>query len=273
MACNPMPKGGRESGSGVSGGQATVVSSLDHNRTNRNKPTKRNSYCGCFTLAGRSPNGQRTEYAKLNCKSWGCPYCGPRRARRYKHSIRAIAEELHLQRLLTLTLDPTRIEGDPVAYLRQSFNKLRTYFKRRFGVAPKYIAILEFHENGKPHLHVLIDRFVEQAWLTNTWEAVGGGRIVDIRYVDLHRVARYLAKYLTVDLLLSAPKGVRRVTCSRGIVLLTRTASPLRWRLLRANLPYLLSRLFRLAVAVRYDDYGDLIGFVVETLTSKGIKT
>jgi hypothetical protein len=242
-------------------------------RTNRNKPTRRKPYCGCFTLAGRSPDGQRTKYEKLNCKTWGCSYCGPRRARRYKHSIRAIAAELHLQRLLTLTLDPAKIEGDPVAYLRHSFNKLRTYFKRRFGVTPKYIAVLEFHANGKPHLHVLIDRFVEQAWLSHAWNAVGGGRIVDIRFVALHRVARYLAKYLTVDLLLSAPKGVRRVTCSRGIVLLTKTASPLCWSLLKTTLQYLHSRLFRLVVAVRYDEDGDLTSFVVKPLISKGMNT
>jgi hypothetical protein len=175
--------------------------------------------------------------------------------------------------LLTLTLDPNRIEGDPVPYLRQTFNKLRTYFKRKFGSAPKYIAVLEFHNNGKPHLHVLIDRYVEQAWLSQAWEAVGGGRIVDIRFVDLRRVSRYLAKYLTVDLLLSAPKGVRRVTCSRGIVLLARTASPLSWSLLKTGIQYLYSHLFRLVVAVRYDEDGAMTGFVVGTLIQKGMKT
>jgi hypothetical protein len=263
------PKGTNE----VSGGEAAGPSSLDHNRTNRNRPTKRKPYCGLFTLAGRSPDGQRTQYEKLKCKSWGCSHCGPRRARRYKHSIRTIAEELHLQRLLTLTLDPDRIDGDPVRYLRETFNKLRTYFRRKFGLAPKYIAVLEFHENGKPHLHVLIDRFIEQAWLSQAWEGVGGGRIVDIRFVDLHRVSCYLAKYLTVDLLLSAPMGIRRVTCSRGIVLLPRTASTLSWSLLRTGIQYLYSRLFRLVVALRYDDDGSLTSFFVGTLTSKERKT
>lgn len=66
---------------------------------------------------------------------------------------------------------------------------------------------------------------------------------MDIRFVDLLRVSRYLAKYLakylTVDLLLSAPKGVRRVTCSRGIVLLPRTVSPLSWSLLKAGIQIL----------------------------------
>jgi hypothetical protein len=74
-----------------------------------------------------------------------------------------VAEQLKLQRFVTLTLNPEKIEGDSVIYLRETFNKLRTYLRRKYGSAPKYIAVLEFHENGKPHLHVLIDRFIEQA--------------------------------------------------------------------------------------------------------------
>jgi len=234
---NAQHKSGQGSGDGVpGGGEAAVTSSLDLVKTNRNRPTKRKPYCGRFTLEGRSLAGQETQYQRLNCKSWGCAHCAPNRARRYKHAIRKIAEELELQRFLTLTLDPRKIEGDPVVYLRKTFNKLRTYLRRKCGCAPKYIAVLEFHENGKPHLHILIDRYIEQAWLSSAWDAVGGGRMVDIRFVDLHRVSHYLSKYLTLDLLLSAPKGVRRVTCSRGIVLLEKSRNGQSWTLLRANI-------------------------------------
>ena len=277
-ACPPNPYSQRKSGRGSggstpSGGAAAVPSSLDPIRSNRNKPTTRKPYCGRFTLAGQSLTSQETSYQRLNCKSWGCSHCGPRRARRYKHAIRTVADHLHLQRFLTLTLDPERIEGDPVVYLRETFNKLRTYLRRKYGCAPKYIAVLEFHQNGKPHLHVLIDRFVEQAWLSSSWEAVGGGRIVDIRFVDLHRISHYLAKYLTVDLLLSAPKGVRRVTCSRGIVLLEKSAKDRSWRLLRTNITHLYSRLFLLVVSLQYDEDGILANFVVSNQNTNERKT
>jgi hypothetical protein len=269
-ACPPISpsqhNSGQGSGDGVPGGGAAAVpSSLDPVRSNRNRPTQKPWYCGRFTLAGRSSSSLQTEYHRLNCKSWGCRYCGPRRARRYKHAIRATAEQLKLQRFLTLTLDPHRVQGDPVVYLRNTFNKLRTYLRRRFGSAPNYIAVLEFHQNGNPHLHILIDRFIEQAWLSAAWDAVGGGRIVDIRFVDIHRVSRYLSKYLTVDLLLSAPKRVRRVTCSRGIVLLERPAKAHTWRLLRATISYLYSRLFRVVVLQQYDEEGVLASFAVKT--------
>jgi hypothetical protein len=36
--------------------------------------------------------------------------------------------------------------------------------------------------------------------------------MVDIKLVDVHRVSHYLSKYLTKDLLLSAPSRCRRVT-------------------------------------------------------------
>jgi hypothetical protein len=267
-ACPPSQhKSGQGSGDGVpGGGEAAVLSSLDPVKTNRNRPTRRKPYCGRFTLAGRSPAGQETQYQRLNCKSWGCSHCGPRRARRYKYAIRKVAEDLKLQRFVTLTLDSAKIEGDPVVYLRETFNKLRTYLRRKYGSAPKYIAVLEFHENGKPHLHILIDRFIEQAWLSAAWEAVGGGRIVDIRFVDLHRVSHYLSKYLTVDLLLSAPKRVRRVTCSRGIVLLEKSSNGQSWTLLRADITHLYSRLFLLVIQLRYDEDGILSGFVVSNI-------
>ena len=273
-ACPPnstsQHKSGQGSGDGVpGGGEAAVVSSLDLNKTNRNRPKQKKPYCGLYTLVGKSLTDSKTQFQRLRCKCWGCSLCGPRRARRYRHGIRAVAEQLKLQRFLTLTLDPDKIEGDPVAHLRHTFNKLRTYLRRKFGSAPKYIAVLEFHDNGKPHLHVLIDRFIEQAWLSAAWEAIGGGRIVDIRFVDLNRVSHYLAKYLTVDLLLSAPKGVRRVTCSRGIVLLEKSTQGHMWTLLKANILYLYSSLFRLAVQLGYDEEGTLASFVVTKLTKE----
>jgi hypothetical protein len=277
-ACPPhlssQPKSGQGSGDRVPGGGAAAVpSSLVPVQSNRNRPTRRKPYCGNLTLAGRSVTGGEMHFHRLSCKTWGCSHCGPRRAKRYKHSIRRVAEDLGLQRFITLTLDPNRIEGDPVVYLRETFNKLRTYLRRKHGCAPKYIAVLEFHENGKPHLHVLIDRYIEQAWLSAAWDAVGGGRIVDIRFVDLHRVSHYLAKYLTVDLLLSAPKGVRRITCSRGIELLQKSSNDQSWKVIRANITYLYSRLFHLAVQLQYDDDGLLLSFVASNLNIEKEKT
>ncbi len=141
---------------------------------------------------------------------------------------------------MTLTLDPSRIEGDPARYLRSVFNKYRVYLLRKYGHSIKYIAILEFHKSGIPHLHVLVDRYIAQAWISDSWSALGGGNIVDIRYVDVHRIAHYLAKYLTKELLLSAPERSRRVTTCRSIHLNEKQPTETTWVMDKRSIFYLL---------------------------------
>jgi hypothetical protein len=89
---------------------------------------------------------------------------------------------------------------------------------------------------------VLLDRFIPQAWISNVWAALGGGKIVDIRRVTIQRVARYLSKYLTKELLLSAPKGARRITCARSIKLFPKFNGGISWELLRESIWNLLSK-------------------------------
>ena len=236
-ACPPGSLSQGKSGWGSGGeapssaSEAKQPTSLDQIQNNRN--SGRGRHCGRFSIRGADQHSRAVHFRRVNCKCWYCPYCGPRKAKRYKHAIRITAEAHGLSRFLTLTLDPKKIQGDSVRYLNATFAKLRVYWKRRYGVAPTYIRILEFQKNGNPHLHILIDRFIEQAWIQAAWSAIGGGQIVDIRYVDLHRISRYLSKYLTKELLLSAPLRTRRVTTSRGITLLQKTPAEITWVLVR----------------------------------------
>lgn len=110
------------------------------------KAIGRCKHCGARTLRGYALDGRSERLIRLNCKTWACAYCGPRKAWRYKQAIRAIAERLSLTRFLTLTLDPSKIEGDPVRYLRRVFNKFRVSLLRKFKCTVNYIAILEFHK-------------------------------------------------------------------------------------------------------------------------------
>jgi hypothetical protein len=196
----------------------------------------RKHYCGLCSLRGRT-QGEATEtIVRLDCKTWDCAYCGPRKAYRYKQAIRKIAEREELSRFLTLTLDPSKIEGDPVRYLRVVFSKFRVYLYRKHGKSIKYITVLEFHKSGIPHLHVLLDRYIEQQWISESWSRLGGGKIVHITQVDVRRIANYLAKYLTKDLMLTTPKGtrltsIRRVTTSRSLHLNEKQASETTWKL------------------------------------------
>jgi hypothetical protein len=251
----PQSKTGRGLGQSPSGGEAAArFTSLDPIQINRNKQLGRGKHCGRFSVRGQAPGARETRFHRVNCKSWNCSRCGPLRAKRYKYAIRSVAEAMRLQRFLTLTLDPKKIEGDPIRYLNDAFAKLRVYLQREFGVAPRYIRILEFQENGNPHFHILIDRYIDLEWIRRAWVAVGGGFMVDIRLVDVHRVSRYLSKYLTKELLMSAPLRCRRVTTSRGIKLLEKKPSDTRWTLIKVSITRLLDVYGRAVSAVSLDD-------------------
>jgi hypothetical protein len=200
------------------------LDSLENNRHKRGpecfeRPRGRGKFCGRWSIQGIDPKTNRKIFRRVNCGSWGCSYCGPRKALTARASIRAVAESLGLRYFLTLTMDPSKLENIEMAvpHLRHCFNIFREYLKRKYGVAPSYVCVMEFTKAGVPHLHICFDRYIEQKWISRVWDSLGGGRIVFIKQVTVRNVARYLSKYLTKELFLSAPKGTRRITSARSI--------------------------------------------------------
>ena len=237
---------------------------------------------------------RRVRFQRLHCKCWGCSHCGPRKAKRYCRAICAAVEHRKLRRFVTLTLDPAKIAGpeeikvfrehleswknngghcccavcsklqaDSVRYLRNCWNKLRTYLKRRCGVAPTFVVVIEFQKRtGMAHIHSMIDRYIDQSWLKESWEAVGGGQHVDIRFVDLHRAAVYISKYLAKEMLLDAPVGLRRVTTSRDIQLFVKKSGTDEWQIIKIPIDRL-SEIYKPAESDIEKVDGELLGFVV----------
>jgi hypothetical protein len=247
----PLPAGKDQKLSWGFGGEApefsarcaAALSSLDSLTNNRHggteippyyrRPIGRGKFCGRLSVAGIDPKTGRKNCRRINCGGWACSYCGPRKARTARHAIRTVAAGLGLQYFLTLTLDPKKVPGTKhqIKYLKTTYNKFREYLKRKFGTAPKYITVVELTKKGVPHLHILIDRYIPQAWISNVWSRLGGGHRVWIERVEVRDVARYLSKYLTKELLLSAPKGTRRITTARGIKLFPKFKSAIAWEL------------------------------------------
>jgi hypothetical protein len=256
-------------GRALIGAAGTVPSLLDSIENNRHtgqpdyyaRPVGRSKYCGRLSIKGKDPKTNRTVYRRINCGSWSCSYCGPRRAKRARIAIRTVAEELNLRYFLTLTLDPKKLEDCECAvrHMRTAFNKFREYLRRKYDAPPRYICILEFTQRGVPHLHILFDRYIEHAWISKTWDRLGGGKVVLIKQVTVKRVARYLSKYLTKELLLSAPKGTRRITTARTIKLFPKFNSGIAWELIRESIWSLLT-IYRAAAFTRQLD---LFRFIV----------
>jgi hypothetical protein len=137
---------------------------------------------------------------------------------------------------------------------------MRVVLSRRYGATLPFIAVLEFHKSGIAHLHVLFGVYIPQAWLSEAWQSIGGGRIVDIRHVDVQRVAGYLAAYLSgekVEHTLSLlPPRSRIFTTSRSIILWGKKQET-GWMLCRKSLWRLRNR----ATTVSKERYESTEGF------------
>ena len=265
----PLPAGKDQKPSrGFGGGapigrEAPVPSSLDEVQTNCDKPKRLNRNCGRFTARGTSMTDTgKARYHRVGCKCWNCSRCGPRRASMYCIRVGQAAEKHRLTTLLTLTLDPAKLKGeDPTRFINRVFADFRVYLKRKLGHAPVYIRILEYQKNGNAHFHVLLNCYLPQHWVSEAWSALGGGRIVDIKRVDVHRVSRYLSKYLTKEMILYAPKGARRVTTSRHIRLLEKQPNNFQWQLMRIPIQIAFDALRNLVTRSQCDGDGCLAQF------------
>jgi hypothetical protein len=199
-------------------------------------------------------------YIRKDCKKLSCECCGPKKARKYRRAISERAGENNLKRFMTLTLDPKKIPNgqDSISYLRDCFSKFRVYLGRKYdgGTKVSYISIVELHKSGIAHLHVLIGVFVSQEWISESWQAVGGGRIVDIRLVDIHRVSAYLSKYVTKDLLLMVPAKKKRISTSRNIRLFPPKEKKRGWVISSSSIEYNWEYLEGVRLLDEYDNYG-----------------
>lgn len=164
--------------------------------------------------------------APYRCSSWDCYCCGYRMRQNLVEEIERITQRRpEMSRMLTLTLDPATAPDDQDEqhhYITERWNALRTRLKRDVGDF-SYIWIREEQENGLPHLHAIVSRFLPQSVVSEAWSELGGGEIVDIRKIDrVEKVAHYVGKYLTKSALSGLPDGIQRYNSSSDIELAVR---------------------------------------------------
>jgi hypothetical protein len=183
--------------------------------------------CGNFSVVGpvKGKPG-KFGYLCLFCGSYRCNRCRNPKLKKVRAEISRVASERKLDRMATLTLDPKRVpKGDRKRtdrYIRDCWRKMRVLLMRlNKGKSIDFVGVLEFQKNGNAHLHVLVGRYIAQEWLSLAWQSIGGGKIVDIERVDVHRVSAYLSVYLTGDkvkrTLELLPMRARIFTTSRSI--------------------------------------------------------
>lgn len=159
--------------------------------------------------------------APFRCDSWACVCCGYRMRMNLVEEIeRVCTSNPAMSRLLTLTLDPATAPADQDEqhrYLTERWNAFRTRLKREIGDF-SFIWVREEQDNGLPHIHAVVSRYLPQGVVSTAWSQLGGGEIVDIRKIDrVEKTAHYVGKYLTEDALSDLPKGIRRYGSSADI--------------------------------------------------------
>jgi len=229
--------------------------------------------CGNFSVVGPVKGKPGAfGYSSLFCKSYRCNRCRNPKLKKARARIAEIAQEHKLTRMATLTLDPARIPNKRKTdrYIRNCWRMMRVLLAREFKGSLSFVGVLEFQKNGRAHLHVLLGRYIRQSWLSEAWESIGGGEVVDIRFVDVHRVSAYLSVCLvgdkvklTLELL---PMRARIFTTSRSIVLWSKKKAS-GWWLRREGIETFYNAAPN-PTNVRFEPVEDLKPFGLELLSS-----
>lgn len=127
-----------------------------------------------------------------SCRSYQCPFCGPRKARRLAMAATWALEPEQVERgrFITLTLPPDRwaIEWKE---LRQKVRDFKRYMKRRGYEFEWFWTVERGSENGALHLHALAHGdYLPQALVQEVWGGIA--YLEGIRQQD--RVSKYVMK-------------------------------------------------------------------------------
>lgn len=163
--------------------------------------------CGDFGLSQDSADG--LEVTAPFCKRYGCDDCLPIVRRELRRRI--VAGQPN--KLVTLTLR-REASGCPIEAAGRLMHWWDTLLKRIRRHFPnddiQFLHVKEGTRKGWPHLHIVmrmpsLDHTILRAW----WEEITSAFQIDIRAVKkVHGVAKYLAKYLTKDLVKFGPYRV-----------------------------------------------------------------
>lgn len=168
-------------------------------------------------LRYKSESGKEAPY---RCGSWDCECCGHRlRMSLIEEIERITSERPEMRRFLSLTVDSRAPATDEEKheYITDRWNALRTELRDRYPDLSYLWVRHEGDERDRPHLHLLVDRYLPQSELSELADRVGLGRVVDIRRVDARNAAHYISAYLGRGSLSFLPDGSRRYGSSADV--------------------------------------------------------
>jgi len=159
-------------------------------------------------------NTETGEMLPAQCKAYECPECGHRKVQRLYSAIKKYLEDWKHVRMWTFTVKSSVFDenldlGNKL--ISEIWHYFVTMVRRDKELSKKqnsfdYIKLLEFHQSGKPHLHVLVSEFLPYNIVLALWEkairrfTILKGKVgsCNVSYsVTAKGGAKYVSKYVT----------------------------------------------------------------------------
>jgi len=194
-------------------------------------------------LIGWDDAAKRALVCRANCDTWSCPECAKRMSEtwglRAQMGARNIQSEGDQLDFITITShENLKTFQATEAVWRKAWNPLYNAIKRK-KPSLEYIAIPEFHKDGRMHVHALWNAGVSKKWLKDNARKRGLGYQCEVRHVDcVGRASFYVTKYIGKSLDFAYPVRFRRVRCSNNWVDIpqpTTQSDKLRWEYVGTN--------------------------------------
>lgn len=137
----------------------------------------------------------------------GSPRCtNPDCIKSWQHErirlISCLVSEYGLDKFFTLTLDRCTQKGTAWQVIPSMWSKMRKRMKRvakKEGSSFLFVAVLEAHKDGYPHIHGFTNLYMRVERWSSMWLECGGGKVVWLEKVrDIVRVGEYVSKQIEV---------------------------------------------------------------------------
>ncbi len=181
--------------------------------------------CGSFAVLIQHPTpiGHCTVQYRTRCGSRFCDVCSRIKAKEWQTKL--IGSFLQ-KRCVMITLTFDESAPDPFfnpRYYSDAWDKFLKRLRRKYP-SLCFARMVELTKAGRPHFHVLVDRYIPQDYVSKAFEDCGGGKIAWCNLVDAGRATWYITKYVTksFDCNSRGPyfffmSRMRSVSASRGL--------------------------------------------------------
>lgn len=164
--------------------------------------------CGKWAVLNRE-TGKVFPYScgRLACKNSECKRVF------YKKRVRligALVTQYNLSRFFTLTLNREMRLRDAWEDVHGIWTKFRRRMRHKHEKW-KFVAVLEGHKDGYPHIHGFTDVWMAQHEWTNLWHNSGGGRITWIE-----RISGNISEYVSKEFSLARYIGKEQLQTARA---------------------------------------------------------